>query len=467
MREAAEASARSAAKTASESGSVILSHTSSRHGWSLWRTLLRAENVLFTRARYSEPKMIAIGLVGALAMIGYYPVWRWLIPQPYENLWIRIAGCALFVILALLPWWPRRAKAWVPGYWYLVMTLSMPCFVGYMMLRNATPVWLMTHLVVVMMLIMLFDIASFIAVFVLGSVVAIVAFMLTVPGDLPWHALLDYVPMLLFAVVGGVACNVSQSVAEQARVDALTAASDNIAHEIRTPLGSIQIAAQAVRRFLPDLLYSHRLAQQADLPVTNLREPHLHALEQSLDVMVREVCHANTVIDMLLLAARPIGQPALELIAAHRCVEIALARYPYPSHAERQRVHLVTGADDFALVGSEVLLVHVIFNLLRNALYHTGRSGKGEILIYIEAQAMRGGRIRVYDDGPGIPVDVLPRIFDRFYSNVGGGVTGPGIGLAFSRSAMEYMGGCIDCRSRWHVFTEFTLTFPGVGKGSS
>lgn len=410
--------------------------------------------------------MIAIGIVGAMAMLGYYPVWRWLFPQPYENLGLRIAGSALFVPLALLPWWPRHARAWLPSYWYLVMTLAMPGFVGYMTLCNATPAWLMTHLVVVMMLMMLFDLVSFFAVFVTGSAVALLAFVWVMPEGLPWQVLLGYLPLLMFGVVGGVVCNVSQAASERARVDALTAASDNIAHEMRTPLGAIHIAAQAARRLMPDLLHSHLLAQQANLPVTNLRESHLQALERSLDVMVHEVRHANTVIDMLLLAARPIGQHALQRLEARDCVEQALARYPYGSSSERQRVQLAADAGNFALIGSEILLVHVIFNLLRNALYHTGRSGKGDIRVHIDAGA-EGRCIRVHDSGPGIPPDVLPRIFNRFYSNVSGGVTGPGIGLAFSRMAMEYMGGSIQCRSHWQEFTEFTLSFPELEASAS
>ena len=141
----------------------------------------------------------------------------------------------------------------------------------------------------------------------------------------------------------------------------------------------------------------------------------------------------------------------------------AWLRYPYASRGEQERVHL-HGEVDFIVLGSEPLLTHVIFNLLRNALFHTGRAGKGEIDIHLEYAASRG-LIRVRDTGPGIPPDVLPRIFNRFYSysEDRGGVAGLGIGLAFSREAVERMGGTISCRSRWGEYTQFLISFPARG----
>jgi two-component system CAI-1 autoinducer sensor kinase/phosphatase CqsS len=194
--------------------------------------------------------------------------------------------------------------------------------------------------------------------------------------------------------------------------------------------------------------------------VAALRGPHLQALQRGIAVIEHEVNHAHTVIDMLLMAARPMGTLHLQPLHARACVMQALARYPYGSQAERERVHLAPEPTDFVVMGSETLLIHVLFNLLRNALFHTGRAGKGEIFVSLDSDA--GGHcIRVRDTGPGIPPDVLPRIFNRFYSySDGRDGTGLGIGLAFSQSAVERMGGRISCRSRWGEYTEFFVTFP-------
>lgn len=431
--------------------------------WLLLRALARFETTMWLRTRYSQPKMVAIGVVGSFSLAVYYPVWAYLFPQPYENLPMRLACSATFIPLALLPWWPRRLRAYLPTYWYFAMTVAMPFFVGYMTLRNATPPWLMTHMACVMLLMMLFDIASFLLVFSTGSVLAGVAFALSPGAQLHGQTMLEYVPLLLFGIVGGATCTVSANMAEQSRIDALTATSNNIAHELRTPLGSLRIAARAVARYMPDLIRSHRLAEGEGLAVPEMRAQNLHALERSIGVMEREVTYANTIIDMLLLSARPIGEVPLTPLAARECVEQALRRFPYGSRAERERITL-SPTGDFPLLGEETLVVHVLFNLLRNALFHTDRAGKGEIRVYIEA-GENGNHIRVHDTGPGIPPDVLPRIFNRFYSyssdSAGtGNITGLGIGLAFCRAAMEHMGGGIVCRTNLGEFTEFTLTFP-------
>ncbi|UPG93220.1 sensor histidine kinase [Luteibacter aegosomatissinici] len=431
--------------------------------WLLLRALARFETTMWLRTRYSQPKMVAIGVVGSFSLAVYYPIWAYLFPQPYENLPMRLACSATFIPLALLPWWPRRLRAYLPTYWYFAMTVAMPFFVGYMTLRNATPPWLMTHMACVMLLMMLFDIVSFLLVFTTGSLLAGLAFALSPGAELHGQTMLEYIPLLLFGIVGGATCTVSSNMAEQSRIDALTATSNNIAHELRTPLGSLRIAARAVARYMPDLIRSHRLAESEGLAVPEMRTQNLHALERSIGVMEREVTYANTIIDMLLLSARPIGEVPLSLLGARDCVEQALRRFPYGSRAERERITL-SPTGDFPLLGEETLVVHILFNLLRNALFHTDRAGKGEIKVYIEA-GENGNHVRVHDTGPGIPPDVLPRIFNRFYSyssdSAGtGNITGLGIGLAFCRAAMEHMGGGIVCRTNLGEFTEFTLTFP-------
>jgi two-component system CAI-1 autoinducer sensor kinase/phosphatase CqsS len=436
--------------------------------WLLVRAMARFETTMFLRTRYSQPKMVAIGVVGSFCLAVYYPVWAYLFPQPYENLPMRLVCSATFIPLALLPWWPRRLRTHLPTYWYFAMTVAMPFFVGYMTLRNATPAWLMTHLACVMLLMMLFDIVSFLLVFSLGSLLAALVFVLSPEAHLHTRTMLEYIPLLLFAMVGGATCTVSSTMAEQSRIEALTAASNNIAHELRTPLGSLRIAARAVARFMPDLIRSHRLAEQEGLPVPEMRAQNLHALERSIGVMEREVTYANTIIDMLLLSARPIGEVPLIPMGARECVEQALRRFPYGSRAERERITL-SATGDFQLLGEESLVVHVLFNLLRNALFHTDRAGKGTINVFVEPDS-GANRIRVHDTGPGIPPDVLPRIFNRFYSYSSdspgtGNITGLGIGLAFCRAAMEHMGGGIVCRTTLGEFTEFTLTFPHAETG--
>lgn len=433
--------------------------------WSRLRLrLLQLDDAMFEHARPSQPTLVAISLIGSLCMLLYYPIWKYALPQPYESLPLRIAGCVVLLPLSMQRWWPRHLRALLPAYWHATVTFVLPFFAGYMLLRNGgSTAWLLIHLASIYLTMMMFDVAGFLAIFAVGSTLAWLAWMLGPHVPMPADRMLLYLPLLAMAVALGPLASLSQKHADQTRIQALTRASNNIAHELRTPLGALHIAGQAFRRYLPDLLVSHRLAQEAGLPVAELRPAHLEALERGMDTIEHEVGHAHTVIDMLLMAARPLDPQQFRPLHARAVLREAVLRYPYASRGEQERVHL-QGEDDFIVLGSEPLLTHVIFNLLRNALFHTGRAGKGEIDIRLEYTANRG-LIRVRDTGPGIPPDVLPRIFNRFYSysEDRGGVAGLGIGLAFSREAVERMGGTISCRSRWGEYTQFLISFPARG----
>ncbi len=104
-------------------------------------------------------------------------------------------------------------------------------------------------------------------------------------------------------------------------------------------------------------------------------------------------------------------------------------------------------------------MVHVLFNLLKNALFHIAKAGKGEIFIHLN-QTPDSNELIFRDTSEGIPPDVLPHIFTHFYSWSADTAIGAGIGLAFCRSVMSSFGGSINCESQLGEYTEFTLTFP-------
>ncbi|UXI66704.1 sensor histidine kinase [Tahibacter amnicola] len=434
--------------------------------WTTKRSWQRFQTAVFTRARYSEPKMRWMGALGVFGFPAYYLVWAKLLPQPYESLSLRLFGSLLFLPLMLVRYWPRRLKSWLPLYWYLAMTFALPFFFSYMLLQNGANVaWLLSHLCSVFLMVMLFDMTSFLVTSFVGTVVAVITYLLAPAHPLAADALLAYSPVWAFAILSGSVFSISHSMSNQARIDAIIAATNNIAHELRTPLASVRIATQAVHRFLPLLAESHRKASLAGLAVPDLRDSQLGRLSKAMDTIGREVEHANTVIDMLLVAARPIGELQMEKVSARDCLVEAMERYPFGSQHERSRVSADT-TGDFEFTGSRLLVVHVIFNLIKNALFHTGRAGKGTITLSVANDA-EGRRIVCHDTGPGIPADVLPHIFERFYSSATDYSTGLGVGLSFVRMALERMGATITCRSTFGEFTEFTLSFPLILESES
>ena len=107
--------------------------------------------------------------------------------------------------------------------------------------------------------------------------------------------------------------------------------------------------------------------------------------------------------------------------------------------------------EDFVFLGSMNFMMHVYFNLLKNALFYIKRAGKGEIYITV-----RKNEVVFRDTGPGIPSEYLPQIFDRFHSKREGGT---GLGLAFCQLVMDSFDGTITCDSVEGEYTEFRLMF--------
>ncbi len=97
-----------------------------------------------------------------------------------------------------------------------------------------------------------------------------------------------------------------------------------------------------------------------------------------------------------------------------------------------------------------------LLNLVLNA--QEAMSARGELLV----QTSRAGqaiRVDVTDTGPGIPPDVLPHVFEAYYSTK---KRGTGLGLPLAKRIVEEHGGAVEVLSDAGKGTRFTLWFPVV-----
>ena len=112
------------------------------------------------------------------------------------------------------------------------------------------------------------------------------------------------------------------------------------------------------------------------------------------------------------------------------------------STAERHNVRILCQLDDNlpAVRGDQIQLEQVLLNLLVNALEASDTEAEHELKTVSVGVRPEGDQllITVDDEGPGIPEQDLPHIFERFYSTKR---TGLGMGLAISRSLVENLGG--------------------------
>jgi len=103
-------------------------------------------------------------------------------------------------------------------------------------------------------------------------------------------------------------------------------------------------------------------------------------------------------------------------------------------------------------------LLQVVRNLVANALAHA----RAEIVV---SAAERDGRVelRVADDGPGVPPEAAPRVFDRFFradASRSRATGGTGLGLAIARQLAALMGGTLALENRPGAGATFVLTLP-------
>ncbi|HEX5191593.1 MAG TPA: HAMP domain-containing sensor histidine kinase [Solirubrobacteraceae bacterium] len=108
-------------------------------------------------------------------------------------------------------------------------------------------------------------------------------------------------------------------------------------------------------------------------------------------------------------------------------------------------------------------LHRLVLNLMENALRHTPPG------TYVHASVARTGDevvIEVADNGPGIPPELAPRVFERFVRNGRDGGKGSGLGLAIVRSVAQSHGGTVQLERPEAGGTRFVIRLPALGAGS-
>lgn len=425
----------------------------------LW---LRLQLAITESAEYSRPNMVLVGIVAIIGFPGYYIVWTVFFPQPYENLSLRLLGAVLAVPLLLVERVPRSIQHYLPAYWLVVVFYSLPFLFTFMLFKNdLSMIWSMSTMAAAVLLVLLINDWVMLAIMSLGG------------GGLAWLCFhfsgghLDQglsafgvqVPIYLFVLITGSVFNHKAELVKQQKLAATAATSSTIAHELRTPLLGIRSGIGGLSRYVPQLLDGYNLAKANNLPVPHIRAAHLRELESVLHRIDAETRYSNLVIDTLLFNARNsnIDTSTFVRISISDCVSAALERYPFKSADERSQVHWHT-QHDFSFDGAHVLMVHVLFNLLKNALQSTAAAGKGNITIWA-TPAVRGHTLHFRDTGTGIKPEQITHIFDRFYTSTETG-QGTGIGLAFCKMVMKSFGGSIKCTSKPDRFAEFELHFP-------
>ncbi|MFM0341503.1 sensor histidine kinase [Paraburkholderia fungorum] len=235
-----------------------------------------------------------------------------------------------------------------------------------------------------------------------------------------------------------------------------------IAHEIATPLATIAMHADEIASVWTHVFKGYRLAVAHGIYDDQEHSGQSERISQLATAIRREVSGTSAMVEMALASFTldRLDRSGFSAHSVQQCVVSALDRYPFRGD-ERASVTVLPIDESLCFSGSDTLMIFVLFNLLKNALHAIRVSGDGEIVISaIREQDFCVLRFR--DTGPGIAPDVLPHIFDAFFSTKRHG-SGAGMGLAFCRRATELLGGSIECSSRRGAHTTFTVRLPAPG----
>jgi two-component system sensor histidine kinase KdpD len=203
----------------------------------------------------------------------------------------------------------------------------------------------------------------------------------------------------------------------------------SISHDFRTPLSSILGAASSLSDYGDKL----DVAAKKDLLAQIKTEA------EALDEMVRNLL-AITRIDAGALELRRDWIDLREIV--ERVASAARRR------GAMQKIDVALPGDLPLIRADATLTEQALSNIVANAVVHTPKLTN----IVIDAQLLPETiLLRVTDDGPGIAVETLPQIFDKFVTGAAGsgadGGEGTGLGLAIAKGIMEAHGGSISAES--------------------
>jgi signal transduction histidine kinase len=232
------------------------------------------------------------------------------------------------------------------------------------------------------------------------------------------------------------------------RLAALGEMAAAIAHEVKNPLAGIEVMAGILKR---------QLTESEDA-------------QSILRDIIMEAKMANAIVLEVLDFVRPI-RLQVERVSLSDAVRDAVSMAE--SHIARGKVEVqIALPEDLAPIQGDPHQLRQLFtNLLTNAFEALAGTGTVRILAKqlpaeeepsagADTQAVSMIQVEVTDNGPGIPADVMERIFSPFFTTK---PQGSGLGLAIVRKIVDAHDGRIDVSARAEGGTRFGVTLPVSG----
>jgi two-component system sensor histidine kinase KdpD len=219
-----------------------------------------------------------------------------------------------------------------------------------------------------------------------------------------------------------------------------TALMASISHDLKTPLAGIKTSASS--------LLDKSVAWSADDV-----QVFLETIDSQADRLNRVI---SDILDLNRIESGVVT-PVRRRLSARQLLDEAVERTRTPAAG---RAVSVDAPDELLVETDEALMLQALVNLIENAAKYS--TPGGAICLRAERTA-NGTELSVSDEGPGIPEQDIPHIFERFYraADQSRRVKGSGLGLAIVKGFVTLSGGTVRVESSAGG-TRFVITFPAA-----
>jgi heavy metal sensor kinase len=230
----------------------------------------------------------------------------------------------------------------------------------------------------------------------------------------------------------------------QTLVNGIREMSDNIAHDLKSPITRIRGISEV------SLSTGASLKEYKNMAASTIEE-----CDRLLDMI-------NT---MLVISRTEAGVNKLDARKLDIGAVVRDACELFRSPAEDKNLSLLCDvACNLSISGDNRLIQRMIANLLDNAIKYTPAGGSVEVTV--KTTTNDAVAVTIKDSGIGICAQDIPRIFERFYRcDPSRSEAGIGLGLSFARAIARAHGGDISVFSKPEQGSTFTVTLPGAGFG--
>jgi two-component system phosphate regulon sensor histidine kinase PhoR len=258
-------------------------------------------------------------------------------------------------------------------------------------------------------------------------------------NDSPWIYLMIIVGLILAFFAFTISIIIRQKRLSEVKTDFI----NNMTHELKTPISTIGLSSEMLLRedFSND---SERLKRYAGL---------IYKENKRLEHQVERVLNIAKLNKNELSLNK-------EVLHLHELIEEAADSFRFNQLQSGGEIRLDLNAAPDEIVGDQVHITNVIFNLIDNAVKYSKE--KPEVFVS-SVNDKKGVLITIGDRGIGIKKEDIKQIFDKFYRVSTGNlhdVKGFGLGLYYVKLVIEAHGGTINVKSQFGEGTTFTIWLP-------